>query len=153
VAVGLGTDTSDFGVADTTRAMYLVAGLYKDARESTSMIHAESALEMATIQGARALGLEHEIGSLEVGKKADIVLFDSRRSEWRPLLNPVNNLVYNADGRSVHTVIVDGEVRIEDGKPVFLDENVLLDRVQAGAERLLSRTHYAVPSRWPIVNH
>jgi len=152
VAVGLGTDTSDFGVADTTRAMYLVAGLYKDARESTSMIHAESALEMATIQGATALGLDHEIGSLEVGKKADIVLFDSRRSEWRPLLNPVNNLVYNADGRSVHTVIVDGEVRIENGKPVFLDENVLLDRVQAGAERLLSRTHYAVPSRWPIVN-
>jgi len=151
VVVGLGTDTSDFGVADTMRAMYLIAGLYKDCRESTKMIPAETAFEMATLQGAKALGMDKQIGSLEPGKKADIVLLDARRLEWQPLLNPVNNLVYNADGRSVHTVIVDGDIRIENGKPTFVDEWELGQRVHAAGERLLGRTGYKVPSRWPIV--
>jgi cytosine/adenosine deaminase-related metal-dependent hydrolase len=133
------------------RAMYLIAGLYKDCRESTKMIPAEIAFEMATLQGAKALGMDKQIGSLEPGKKADVVLLDARRLEWQPLLNPVNNLVYNADGRSVHTVIVDGDIRIENGRPTFVDEWELGQRVHAAAERLLGRTGYRVPSRWPIV--
>ena len=96
------------------RSMYLIAVLYKDARETTQIIPAETALEMATIRCAEALGLGDDIGSIEEGKKADLVLFDTRRPEWRTIFNPVNNLVYNADGRSVHTVIVDGKVVVED---------------------------------------
>ena len=84
---------------------------------------------MATIDGARALGLGDEIGSVETGKKADLVLFDTLRPEWRNLFNPVNNLVYNADGRSVHTVIVDGRVVVENHRPQFVDEVELIRKV------------------------
>lgn len=151
VIVGLGTDSSDFGVAETMRQMYLAATLYKDAREDTRLVPAEKALEMATIDGARALGLEKDIGSLESGKKADVVLFDARRPEWRPILNPVNNLVYNADGRSVEMVIVDGSIRIEQARPTFIDDAALSDRVQAAADSLIARAGFNVPSRWPIL--
>ena len=125
--------------------------LYKDGRQDVGMIPAETALEMATIQGAKALGLGEEVGSIEVGKKADLVLFDTKRPEWRTIFNPVNNLVYNADGRSVHTVIVDGKVVVEDHNPLFVDEWELIQRVQRIGQDLMERTGVNFPSRWPIV--
>ena len=152
ITVGLGTDAANnSNLIETMRSMYLAAVLYKDGRQSTEMISAESALEMATIGGAKAMGLGEEIGSIEVGKKADLVLFDTRRAEWRTLFNPVNNLVYGADGRSVHTVIVDGKVRVEDHRPVYVDEWDLIQKVQVLGTNLLARTGVSFPSRWPIV--
>ena len=151
MTVGLGTDAgNNSNLLETMRSMYLVAVLYKDAREDVDMIPPETALEMATIMGAEALGMADEIGSLEVGKKADLVLFDTRRPEWRTIFNPVNNLVYNADGRSVHTVIVDGKVVVENHAPMFVDEWELIQRVQELGEGLLARTGVSFPSRWPI---
>ena len=150
--VGLGTDAgNNSNLLETMRSMYLAAVLYKDARRDVGMIPAETALELATIGGANALGLGDDIGSLEEGKKADLVLFDTRRAEWRTLFNPVNNLVYNADGRSVHTVIVDGKVRVENHQPLFVDEWELVQRVQELGENLLERTGVSYPTRWPIV--
>ena len=150
--VGLGTDAgNNSNLLETMRSMYLAAVLYKDARRDVGMIPAETALELATIGGARSLGLGEEIGSIEVGKKADLVLFDTRRAEWRTLFNPVNNLVYNADGRSVHTVLVDGQVRIENHQPLFVDEGNLVDTVQKLGEDMLARTGVSYPSRWPVV--
>jgi cytosine/adenosine deaminase-related metal-dependent hydrolase len=131
--------------------MYLAAVLYKDSRRDVSMIPAETALELATISGARALGLGEDIGSIEVGKKADLVLFDTKRAEWRTIFNPVNNLVYNADGRSVHTVLVDGRVVVENHQPLFVDEWELVQKVQQLGENLLERTGVSYPSRWPMV--
>ena len=152
VTVGLGTDSGNNScVAEVMRSMYLAAVLYKDGRGATSMVPAEKAREMATIDGARALGLESEVGSLEVGKKADIVLFDTRRPEWRTLFNPVNSLVYNADGRSVDTVMVDGRVVVEGQKPTFVDEWELMEKLQAIGSDMLERTGTDVPQTWPIV--
>ena len=152
VTVGLGTDAgNNSNLVETMRSMYLAAVLYKDGREDVGMIPAETALEMATIKGAEALGLGDEIGSIEPGKKADLVLFDTKRPEWRPIFNPVNNLVYNADGRSVHTVIVDGKVVVENHEPLFVDQWELIQRVQKLGEGLLARTGISFPSRWPIV--
>jgi cytosine/adenosine deaminase-related metal-dependent hydrolase len=152
VCVGLGTDAgNNSNLIEVARSMYLIAVLFKDARQTTGVIPAETALEMATVQGARALGLGDEIGSIEPGKKADLVLFDTKRPEWRTLFNPVNNLVYGADGRSVHTVIVDGRVVVEDHKPVFVDEWELIQRVQELGEKLLARTKISFPQRWPVV--
>ena len=151
VCVGLGTDAgNNSNLIEAMRSMYLVAVLYKDARRDTGVVPAETALEMATIEGARALGLDDEIGSLEPGKKADLVLFDTKRPEWRTLFNPVNNLVYNADGRSVHTMIVDGKIVVEAYKPVYVDEWELIQRVQALGEGLLARTGVSYPQRWPM---
>ena len=150
--VGLGTDAgNNSNLLETMRSMYLVAVLYKDARRDVGMIPAETALELATIGGANALGLGHEIGSIEAGKKADLVLFDTRRAEWRTLFNPVNNLVYNADGRSVHTVVVDGQVRVENHRPLFVDEWELAQKVQELGEDLLARVGVSYPTRWPVV--
>ena len=152
ICVGLGTDAgNNSSLIETLRAMYLITVLFKDARQTTDVVPAETALEMATIQGARALGLGDEIGSIEAGKKADLVLFDTKRPEWRTIFNPVNNLVYNADGRSVHTVIVDGRVVIEAHKPAFVDEWQLIEKVQAVGETMLQRNNVSFPQRWPMV--
>ena len=152
IAVSLGTDAgNNSNLLETQRSMYLSAVLYKDARRSTNMVPAETALEMATLNGAKALGLDHEVGSIEVGKKADLVLFDTKRPEWRNLFNPVNTLVYNADGRSVHTVIVDGRIVVQGHKPLYVDEWQLIQKVQEVGERLLARTGVQFPPRWPVV--
>ena len=152
VTAGLGTDAgNNSNLIETLRSMYLIAVLYKDARRDVQMIPAETALELATIGGATALGLGDEIGSLEAGKRADLVLFDTKRPEWRTLFNPVNTLVYSADGRSVHTVIVDGRVVVEDHQPRFVDEWELIQKVQAAGRSLLERTGVAFAPRWPIV--
>jgi 5-methylthioadenosine/S-adenosylhomocysteine deaminase len=152
IAVSLGTDAgNNSNLLETQRSMYLSAVLYKDARRSTSMVPAETAFEMATLNGAKALGLDQELGSIEVGKKADVVLFDTKRPEWRNLFNPVNTLVYNADGRSVHTVIVDGRVVVQGYKPLFVDEWQLMQKVQDIGERLLARTGVQFAPRWPVV--
>jgi 5-methylthioadenosine/S-adenosylhomocysteine deaminase len=152
ICVSLGTDAgNNSNLLETQRSMYLSAVLYKDARRSTSMVPVETALEMATLNGAKALGLERDLGSIEVGKKADLVLFDTKRPEWRNLFNPVNTLVYNADGRSVHTVIVDGRVVVQNYQPLYVDEWRLMQKVQEIGERLLARTGVQFPPRWPVV--
>jgi cytosine/adenosine deaminase-related metal-dependent hydrolase len=79
------------------------------------------------------------------------VLFDTKRPEWRSLFNPVINLVFSADGRIVHTVIVDGQVRVDAGKPVFVDEWDLIQKVQGMGENILARTGISYPQKWPIV--
>ncbi len=150
--VGLGTDAgNNSNLLETLRSVYLAAVLYKDGRRDVSMIPAETALELGTIGGAAALGMDHLIGSVEPGKAADLVLFDTRRAEWGALHNPINSLVYNADGRSVHTVIVDGKVVVGDHRPLFVDEAALVEEVQTRGEALLKRTSVAFAPRWPVV--
>ena len=153
VKVALGCDSpNNCNHLDLVRALNMAAIQYKDARQDMRQIPAETALELATLTGAQALGLGDEIGSIEAGKKADLVLFDTQRPEWQALFNPINNLVYNADGRSVHTVIVDGRVVVDAYRQTFVDEPRLYATVQEIGERLLARTGVSFPrSRWPIV--
>jgi cytosine/adenosine deaminase-related metal-dependent hydrolase len=153
VKVALGCDSpNNSNHPDIVRAMNMAAIQYKDAREDMREVPAEAALEMATRMGAEVLGLGDALGSIEPGKKADLVLFDTERPEWQALFNPVNNLVYNADGRSVHTVIVDGRVVVDAYRQSFVDEPRLYATVQDIGERLLARTGVRLPpSRWPVV--
>jgi cytosine/adenosine deaminase-related metal-dependent hydrolase len=148
----LGVDSANSSnYLDAVRMMNAAALGFKDGRMDVQMVPAEQALEMATLVGAGALGLGSEIGSIEVGKKADLVLFDGRRAEWRALLDPVNNLVYSADGRSVRMVVADGRVVVDEGRVLFADEAVVADRVQELGEALLARTGTRVNrGRWPI---
>ncbi len=152
VRVGLGTDAgNNSNLLETNRSMYLAAVLIKDATGDTTQIPPEKALELATIDGAKALGLDSEIGSLEVGRKADIVMYDTLRPEWQSLFNPVNSLVYSADGRSVKTVIVDGNVVIEDYVPNFVDTEKLIREVQDIGTDMMKRNEVSFPQKWPIV--
>jgi cytosine/adenosine deaminase-related metal-dependent hydrolase len=153
VNVALGADSANSSnYLDMVRVINAAAVGFKDGRRSHTVVPAEQALEMATLLGARALGLGSAIGSIEVGKKADLVLFDTRRAEWRSLFDPVNNLVYAADGRSVHTVIADGKVVVENHQALFVDEARLADQVQSIGETLLQRTgRQPSRGRWPML--
>ncbi len=138
VKIALGADSpNNCNHLDMVRVMNMAAIQYKDARQDTRQIPAETALEMATLLGAEALGLGDQLGSIEVGKKADFVLFDTERPEWQAMWNPVSNLVYNADGRSVHTVVVDGRVVVDAYRQIVRGRAEAL-RQRAGDRRAAS---------------
>jgi 5-methylthioadenosine/S-adenosylhomocysteine deaminase len=151
VNVSIGTDGNNASnYSDLMRATYLVAGLFKDGRMDPQMFPAEKALEMATLGGARSMGLQDQIGSLEVGKRADLVLHDTDRPEWRPLLNVVNQLVWSADGRGVHTVVVDGNVVVEDGHMTTIDEDALWREAQQRGEAIVARSGLPDRAKFPV---
>jgi 5-methylthioadenosine/S-adenosylhomocysteine deaminase len=108
---------------------------------------------MATINGARCTLREKEIGSLEVGKKADLTLFDTQLAQWQPLYNPISNLVYSATGASVDTVICDGRVLLENKKVLTLNEPEIFREVARLMPRILEKTKLAEKVRptWPVV--
>jgi cytosine/adenosine deaminase-related metal-dependent hydrolase len=150
VSIGIdGNNASNY--ADMMRATHLVAGLYKDARRDPSLFPAEKAYEMATLGGARSIMAEHEIGSIEVGKKADLVLHDRRRPEWTPLLNVANQLVWSADGRGVHTVFVDGKKVVDDYRLTTIDETALYNRAQTAGEAIIARSSLEDRAAWPKI--
>ncbi len=151
INVGIGTDGNNASnYSDLMRATYLVAGLFKDARQDPQMFPAEKAYEMATLSGARAMRMEDRIGSLEVGKRADVVVHDTDRPEWRPLLNVMNQLVWSADGRGVHTVIVDGAVVVEDGRMTTVDEEALYAAAQEAGEAITARSGLPDKAKFPV---
>lgn len=154
IRVSLGTDSvNSSNFSDMVRCMNLAATVYKDARGDRSLIPAETALELATRTGAAALGSGDALGSVEVGRKADLVLFDTRRPEWRSLVDPVRNLVYSSTGDSVDTVLVEGRVVVEAGRPCFVDDLWdLIQRVEEVGRRVRRDTGVGFPSRWPIIS-
>ena len=152
VCVSLGGDSANgSNHFDMLRLMYLAATVYKDARLDVGVMPAERVLEMATIRGAEALLLERQVGSIEPGKRADLVLYDADTPEWRPLLNPVNNLVYAASGASVRTVLIDGRVVLDEGRITTLDERALYERVERLSREHVRRAGVPVESKWPVI--
>ncbi|MFE4663584.1 amidohydrolase family protein [Streptomyces sp. NPDC056716] len=152
VNVAIGTDGNNASnYHDLMRATYLVAGLFKDARRDATIFPAEDAFAMATRNGARGLQAEHEIGSIETGKKADLVLHDTNRPEWRPLHNVANQLVWSADGRGVHTVFVDGRRVVDNYRCTTIDEDDLLRRAQTAGEGIVARSGLPNRAKWPTV--
>jgi cytosine/adenosine deaminase-related metal-dependent hydrolase len=130
VTVSLGIDNMFADYFEVLRACVLMARLR--AHDATTMLTPE-ALRLGTMGGARALGLEREIGSIEAGKRADLVVVDYRRFGLTPTLDPVQNLVYHAHARDVETVLVDGRVVVDGGRLVHADEGDLVDRAQEAA--------------------
>jgi len=152
INVAIGTDGNNASnYSDLMRATYLVAGLFKDSRQDPQMFPAEIAYEMATLGGAKAMQLENEVGSLEIGKKADLVLHDTDRPEWRPLLNVMNQLVWSADGRGVHTVLVDGVKVVEEGKVTAFDEEKFYADCQNAGEAVVQRSGLPDKSKYPVL--
>lgn len=144
----LGTDGADNH--DMMRVMTLMAGLFKDAREDREIFPATQVLEMATINGAKGLGMSAEIGSIEVGKKADIVAHDTFRPEWQPVNEPVRQLIWSADGRGVHSVWVDGRRVVADYRCTTIDEEALYVEAKAAAAAVLHRSGLPLRTLWPV---
>jgi cytosine/adenosine deaminase-related metal-dependent hydrolase len=105
---------------------------------------------MATLGGARGLGLEQSIGSLEPGKQADFVLHDTDRPEWCPLHNVVNQLVWSADGRGVHSVWVGGRRVVDHYRCTTIDEDALYDKARRAGAAILQRAGVPNVAAWPL---
>ncbi|MEP1123279.1 MAG: amidohydrolase family protein [Ilumatobacter sp.] len=125
--VAIGCDAENAGDAiDVLGAAALAAGLAKDMAMDPTVFGAHAALHHATLGAAHALGMGDEIGSLAVGKRADIVLVDTTRPEWVPLSpDPVLQLVWASDGRSVAHVMASGRMVVVDGEPTLVDRPAL----------------------------
>lgn len=147
VNVLVGTD----GVAaDILGAARLMAGVFRDARRDEHLYGPAAILEMATVNGARALGMQDTIGSLEVGKKADFVLHDTDLPEWGSMFDPAAQLAMSAPARGVHSVWIDGIRVIEDGRATLIDQaRLLADARQAGAA-VIARTGLPTLTTWPV---
>ncbi len=152
VNVGIGSDHASSGIVDMAQEMRLAACGYKETRMNPRVMPPEHAIEMATINGAKAALWDKEIGSIEVGKSADIVLFDTMRPEWQPLINPVSNLVYSATGDSVKDVFVAGEQVVRGGRLTRIDEMALYKRIPETVARFSKRLkmNEIVTLRWPV---
>ena len=147
VTIATGTD----GVAaDILGAARLTAAAFRDARQDETLFGPADILEMATLGGARALGLEAEIGSLAVGKKADIVLHDTDLPEWGPLFDPAGQLALDAQPRGVHTVFIDGVKVIEAGRSSLIDEAELMAQVRSAGSAVVARTGLPILTTWPV---
>jgi 5-methylthioadenosine/S-adenosylhomocysteine deaminase len=147
VVVSLGTDSCAVNDnMDMFEAMRVAAFAQKVRQMDATAISAYQVLEMATIGGARALGMEDQIGSLEVGKKADLVLVDLTGSHLRPINQIVNNLVYCASAVSdVDTVIVDGKVLVQDRTLLCCDEEEVVARAEEYAVERFARAGLGIP--------
>jgi len=99
-------------------------------------------VKLLTVNGAKGLGLESDIGSLQIGKKADFVCHDTDRPEWQPLRNVVNQWAWRADGRSVHSVWVDGSRVIDAYRSTQIDEQELYRRAAVSSRAVMTRAGF-----------
>jgi 5-methylthioadenosine/S-adenosylhomocysteine deaminase len=140
VNVALGTDgPASNNTLDMFETMKFAALLQKHVHRSPETLSAFQILKMATLNGAKALGLEGLIGSLEVGKRADIVLIDLSKPHLKPLHNVYAALVYSTRGSDVDTVIIDGKIVMENRVVKTLDEEAVIERAEKHAKDLLAR--------------
>jgi 5-methylthioadenosine/S-adenosylhomocysteine deaminase len=140
VNVCLGTDgPASNNTLDMFETMKVAALLQKLTYMDASVLPAYETLKMATVSGAKALGLDENIGSLEVGKKADLVLIDLLKPHLRPLHNIYASIIYAAHGSDVNTVIVDGKILMENRQVKTLDEQAVIESAEKAVFDLLSR--------------
>lgn len=142
VTVGLGTDSpTSHGNMDMVEALKFAACLQKVHTLNPTSITARQVLEMATINGAKAYGLSNQIGSLEVGKRADITIVNVMKPHIVPVLDPYAAVVYSANGNDVDTVLVDGEIVMRDRIMQRLREDEIISKTNDLAMGLVKRAY------------
>ncbi len=151
LTVSLGTDSATAGrFLDMVRVMYLGACAHRDQFADATIMGAYKAMEMATIQGARACLWDKEIGSLEAGKRADVIIVGMDKLHWHPNLDPVRSLVYAADGNDVQTVFIDGRMVMHNRVILTVDEEkVTRDVIKAG-KAWIGRAGMSLDIPWPV---
>jgi 5-methylthioadenosine/S-adenosylhomocysteine deaminase len=137
VAIGLGTDgAASNNDLDMFEAMRMASLLHKLQTGDPRAVGARTALEMATIRGARALGMESRIGSLETGKRADLILVDVSGARQTPMYDPVSHLVYVARGDDVRATVVNGRILMQDRKVRTLNDAEVIREARAWADKV-----------------
>jgi len=141
VNMSLGTDgAASNNNLDMIEEMKIAALLQKVNNMDSTVLPSKKVFEMATIGGARALGLQDEIGTIEVGKKADLVLLDMNTPHLTPFRHPMSHLVYAANGSDIDTVICNGEILMQDKELKVLNEAEVIKLAGDAAEELLSKS-------------
>jgi 5-methylthioadenosine/S-adenosylhomocysteine deaminase len=144
IPVGLGTDgAASNNSLDMFETMKVCALLHKASRWDPTILAAQKVLDLATIEGATALGADREIGSIEVGKKADIILLDAKSPNLTPIHGKetiVSNLVYSTSSGNVDTTIVDGRILMEGRTIKSLNMNEVYEETEKLASRLVKST-------------
>ncbi|MGA2460410.1 MAG: amidohydrolase [Candidatus Bathyarchaeia archaeon] len=140
MAVGLGTDgAASNNTLDMFETMKVCALLHKAHRWDATVLNAQRVLDLATIEGARALGVSNELGSIEPGKRADLILVNMKTPNMTPIFTKdtvVSDLVYSASSSNVDTTIVDGNVLMQNRKLTTLNQEEVMSKAQEIAERL-----------------
>jgi len=130
VTVGLGTDgCASNNNLDLFSEMDTAAKLHKVNAMDPTLMDAVTVLKMATIEGAKSLGLQDITGSLEIGKKADVIIIDTHKPHLVPVYNPVSHIVYAAQGSDVQDVIVDGRILVKDRTLLTVDVENIIEKV------------------------
>jgi 5-methylthioadenosine/S-adenosylhomocysteine deaminase len=137
--------TTDASVGTSAAAAFLAAG------NARTPIGPEDILEMQTVRAARVAGLAHDIGSLEPGKRADIVIRSPLAPEVQPAVNPVHQLALLSSASSVDTVIVDGRIVLRNGRSTRVDEAEAYATVKKTVERRMRRLGLSPSVSWPVV--
>ena len=137
VCVSIGTDgCASNNNLDMFLEMDTAAKLHKVSTGDPTVMDAKTVLKMSTIDSAHALGLSDSIGSLEPGKKADLIVIDTQKPHLTPMYHPESHLVYAARGSDVNTVIINGKIVMEDGKLNFMDIEKVMDNVRNIADEI-----------------
>ena len=130
ITVGLGTDgCASNNNLDLFQEMDTTAKLHKVISHDPTVMDAKSVIIMATIGGAKAIGLGNETGSIEVGKQADLIIIDTDKPHLTPLYNPVSHIVYAAQGSDIRDVLVAGKILVRNRKLLALDLDDILEEV------------------------
>lgn len=151
--VALGCDASNAGDSvDILRTAALASGLARDTRVDPTRFGAHQVFELATIAGAEAIGLSDRLGSIEVGKQADLVIHRTDTPGWTPRGDVGLQLVWSTDGRSVRDVFVAGRHVVSGGAVISIDVDALVTAAADHQRFLLERTGITVPHPWPHVD-
>jgi 5-methylthioadenosine/S-adenosylhomocysteine deaminase len=138
VCMSVGTDgTASNDDLDIIGEISTAAKLHKGYNLDPVVVNAKEALLMATREGAKAIRLDNEIGTLEIGKKADIALIDINQVHLNPLFDPYTQIVYSSRGSDVDTVIINGDIKVLNKEVLVLDKNVLLEIAKIWKERIV----------------
>ena len=136
INVCLGTDgAASNNALNMIHEMSLLTLIHKGTHQSPQCVSAQEAFRMATINGAKSLSLEKVCGSIEAGKKADLVIMDLKRPSMWPNNNPIADLSYSANGTETDTVIIDGQITMEGGRVLTMDE----ERIYYETEKIMER--------------
>lgn len=152
VNVSLGTDGgANNNCCDMLREMKAGCLVQNVTNRGAGTVTAEQVLELATIGGARAIGRGDDLGSLEPGKRADVVLINPGAAHLNPLADPVSNVVYAATGADVDTVVVDGRLLLRHGQLTTVDAEAIVAAAGPLAARLPGRITPPHRPRWPLM--
>ncbi|KAF1813058.1 atrazine chlorohydrolase/guanine deaminase [Eremomyces bilateralis CBS 781.70] len=154
VNIGLGTDGAPCNnTNDLLQEMKMAGIVHKAVTYDPTVVSAEEVMEMATIKGAKALGLDKDIGSLEVGKKADFVAIETRSVRMTPFFSPVSAVVYTATGADVDTVVVNGKTVVEKGRLITMNEDAVVSEAAIHAKEVMERAGLTekVKAKWPLI--